>query len=270
MNIYGVIGHPIAYSLSPAIHNAAFKELKIDAIYKTFDISPQNLSDFMRKARSEIAGLSVTIPYKVEIMKYLDKIDEKAKKIGAVNTIINENGILKGLNTDVDGAMQALEEVTKISNKNILVLGAGGAARAIVYGLKEKNTQVTILNRTLEKAQQLAEEFNCNFDRLENLKKYTPEILINATSLGMLSNIDESLVPKDFFRPRMVVFDIVYKPLMTKLLQDAKKAGCQIITGEKMLLYQAVKQFEIWTNQKAPVKVMQEALMQELLLTSSP
>lgn len=264
MQIYGVIGHPVVQSLSPVVHNAAFKALEIDASYKTFDVEPEDLGNFMEKARSDISGLSVTIPHKVEIIKYLDKIDERAKKIGAVNTIKNKNGILKGSNKDIDGAMQALEEVTEISNKNILVLGAGGAARAIVYGLTTKNAKVTILNRTLEKAQQLAKEFNCNFDSLENLKKHTPEILINTTSVGMSPNTEGSPVPKDFFKPQMIVFDIIYKPLITKFLKQAKKAGCQIITGEKMLLYQAIKQFETWTNQKAPVEIMREALMEEL------
>lgn len=236
--IYGVIGYPVGQSGSPAIHNAWFRERGIDARYEKFSIKPEDLGDFMSKFRREMSGASVTIPHKITIMKYLDEIDETARAIGAVNTIINRDGRLTGYNFDVDGAMRALEEVTEIKDKKVILLGTGGAARALAFGLTRSGAALRQLSRgDLPRIAAIFEEENT-------------DIVINATPVGMEGGPEPntSLVPPDLLKPHMIVFDIVYKPPKTKLLQDAEKAGCRVVTGHKMLLYQAEKQFELWTK----------------------
>ncbi|KKP36623.1 shikimate dehydrogenase [Candidatus Peregrinibacteria bacterium RIFOXYC2_FULL_33_13] len=260
MKLYGILGYPLTQSLSPAMHNAAFKALNIDASYEKFEILSENLEDFVQnKLRQDISGLSVTIPYKVEIMKYLDEIDEISTEIGAVNTVINEKGKLKGTNTDWYGALKLLENIINLENKNVILLGAGGAARAIAYGLNQSKANVIILVREIQKAQIFKDKYNFKIDKIENIFDYqTCDILINSTNVGMESN--ESLVPEKFFQKNIIVFDIVYKPLKTQMLKTAKNAGCKIITGDQMLLNQGIKQFELWTNTKAPIEIMRKAL----------
>jgi len=267
--IYGVLGHPVAHSKSPKIFNAGFKEAKIDAEYQYFDVEPENLKSFMGElSKNGIKGLSITIPHKVAVMEYLDNISEKAAKIGAVNTVINVEGILKGENFDVDGAMGAIKEKTKLKKRKVVLLGAGGAARAIIYGLKDNDCDVTVLAREedYEQAQKLTDEYEASQDLLTNYKKYSQdtEILINATPVGMHPNINESPVEKEDLNPETLVFDIVYNPQCTQLLKDAMEAGCDIQTGDKMFIHQAAKQFEFWTGEKAPLKTMEEVLKKEL------
>ncbi|MBI2464473.1 shikimate dehydrogenase [Candidatus Peregrinibacteria bacterium] len=260
-DIYGILAYPASHSLSPLLQNAAFEMLDIDAKYDFFEIPPAELSAFMQRVRNEpIRGLSVSLPYKESILKYLDEVDSTARDIGAVNTILNENGILKGYNTDTDAAIESLEEITPVSGKHIVVLGAGGAARAIVYGLTKKHAKVTILNRTQEKAQKLAEAFFCDFGRLDQLKNLKADILIQTTNVGM--NFD-CVIDSFYFKqaPRhLVVFDIIYAPRETKLIQEAVKAGLKVVTGDRMFLRQAMRQFEIWTKQKAPFHIMERLM----------
>ncbi|MBU1992676.1 MAG: shikimate dehydrogenase [Nitrospirota bacterium] len=249
MKIYGVIGYPCAHSMSPVIHNAGFEALNIDAKYEIFET--QDLAGFIKKGGFD--GLSVTMPYKQEIIRYLEQIDDATKAIGACNCV---NGT-HGFNTDSYGAMVALEEVAAIGGKNVYLLGTGGAASAIYYGLMEESANVTVFNRNLEEASKFMDNFGVLVKLLNELDENF-DILINATSCGFKS--DESCVPMEILKPGKVVMDVVYEPLETRLLRDAKAAGCTTVSGENMLLHQAVKQFEIWTGETAPVDIMRGAI----------
>lgn len=257
---YCVIGYPIGHSLSPKLYNAAFRKLKIPARYEAVEVKPCDLAKFMRGYRERYAGGNVTIPHKQTVMKYLDRISPEARKIGAVNTIVNRRGKLTGYNTDVFGALFALKKIGRIylRRKKIVVLGAGGAARAVVYGLKKAGANVTILNRTLAHARKLAKDFDCECGRLKNFKKIAASsfnVLINTTSVGMWPKASQTPLPKFFahWRPAArqqigdhFVMDVIYRPRMTQLLRDAKRAGCKIITGDHMFLAQAKKSLELW------------------------
>jgi len=266
--IYGIVGHPVAHSLSPAMHNAAIKHLKLDADYKRFDIDPSdpdNLANFCYETDlNNIGGFSVTMPYKLDIMQYMDHYDPAAKIIGSVNTVVNENSMLNGYNTDAMGAIQALREKTEISRKKALVMGAGGAARSIIYALKEFGADVYIFNRTTEKAEKLADEFDVEAIEFRHIPQMDFDIIVNTTPVGSLPNTEESLLNVSQIPAKAVVMDIITHPLETQLLKEAKKAGATAISGERMLLHQAVGQFELWFGQKAPVEVMEKALYEAL------
>lgn len=259
-----IIGDPVEHSLSPAMHNAGYEALGIDnqfifigARVKKEDVETVVLA--MRKMG--IHGLSCTIPHKVSIMKFLDKIDETAKKIGAVNTVINQNGQLIGFNTDWLGLITPLEKIIDLKNKNVAVIGAGGAARAVVFGLKERGAEVKIFNRTKEKAIKLAKEFHCPSGDLENQNEIKVfDIIVNTTAAGMkpLEKITPILVKN--ITDKQIVFDIVYAPFETKLLKEAKKRGAKIIHGMEMLLHQGTAQFEIFTGHKAPEEAMRRII----------
>lgn len=254
--VCGIIGNPVAHSLSPVMHNAGYKVKNLNYAYVPFEV--KDLANAIRGIRAlNIKGTSVTAPFKIAIMQYLDKIDDVAMNIGAVNTIVNNNGKLIGFNTDCEGAMKALEEKTTVSGKRVILLGAGGAAAAIAFGLKEKKADVLIINRTIQKAKELARTTNARFDGLSGLKYIEKsDILINATSV--------QIIPKEFLHKKLFVFDIVYNPKETLLIRDAKQAGCSIVYGYKMLLYQAVAQFELFTGTSAPVSIMEKALLKAL------
>lgn len=261
--ICATIGNPVEHSLSPVMHNAAYEEMGLNFVFlacKVLDV--KKALDGVRGLN--FRGLSVTMPHKIEAMKYLDDIDETAQKIGAINTIVNDNGKLKGYNTDYAGTTLALLEKTKIKGKNVVLLGAGGAARAIAFGLKKEGANITIINRTKDKASGLAKFIDAKVDDLSNIIKIKVDILINATSLGMDPNVNISAMPQEYFRKNMTVFDIVYRPKETKFLREARESGCQIVYGYKMLLYQAVAQFELFTQKKAPVAIMEKALLDAL------
>lgn len=271
MNISGkiktclVIGDPIEHSLSPVMHNAAYKKLGLDDqyIFKAERVKSGDVGKVVERARDEdIRGLSCTAPHKEEVMQYLDEIDPVAKEIGAVNTVVNNDGVLKGYNTDWLGTVIPLEKVTGLASKKVALLGAGGAARAIAYGLVKKGAKLKIYNRTADKAQELADELGCtagSLDEIGEVKNY--DIIINSTSVGMGEREDESLVPAELLSEKQIVMEAVYAPPKTKLLQDAEAKGAQIIPGMEMLLYQGVAQFELYTEEKAPEEVMREILM---------
>lgn len=241
-----IIGNPVEHSLSPAMHNTAYKELGLNFAYLALKVD--DVKNAIAGIRSlGIRGTSVTVPHKISVMQYLDDIDETAKKIGAVNTIVNNNGKLIGYNTDYLGAIKALEEKTSLKGKNVILIGSGGAARAIAFGLQQKQAQITILNR--------------NYDKTKLLDA---DILIHATPIGMSPNIGKSLIPNEYLNTALLVFDIVYNPKETKLIQDAKKIGCTIVYGYKMLLYQAVAQFQLFTGEKAPISIMEKELLKNL------
>ncbi len=257
--LYGVIGNPVRHSLSPIIHNRVFKRMGLNAVYVAFEVN--DLRGALKGIRDlGIHGASVTIPFKTRIIPLLDQIEDVAREIQAVNTIKNEGGKLIGYNTDWCGAIEALEEGINLENKRIILLGAGGAARAIAFGLKNKGCQVFIYNRSLNKSKDLARELG--FNSLSSLKGVEPHVIINATSVGMHPHHGESLLPREVLRRGMVVMDIVYQPLKTKLLQDAEEQGCRTINGLEMLSRQAAVQIEIWTKKKPEVRQIKEDLWQ--------
>ena len=260
--LFGIIAHPVEHSLSPAMQNAAFQALKIDAKFEKFDVKPEELEAFM-KERTDLEGLAISLPHKEIVGQYLDNIDEVAQKIGAVNTMYKKDGQRWGTNTDAPGFLEALKEVMPdLSEKRVVVLGAGGAARAVIAALKPLVGFVTIINRTVEHGVELSEEFGCRYGgKIEDLTTETPDLLINTTSIGLEEQEEPDLVPEDFIEPEMTVFDIVYRREgKTKLLQHAEKQGATIIEGRKMLLHQGAHQFELWTGEKAPLDVMEKAL----------
>jgi len=274
--VCAIIGDPVEHSLSPVMHNAAFKELGLNLVYVAFTVTRNELKDAISGARSlGLRGLNVTMPHKNAVITYLDETDSTAKVIGAVNTILNNQGKLIGYNTDGVGALRALKEngISPDGNK-MLLLGAGGAAKAIAFQAAQEVEELVILNRTSEKAEKLAEVLRREFGKrvkggalsAEVLKKEMKDadILVNATSVGMHPDVNRSLVPSDLLRSDLCVMDIIYNPLETKLLKDAKSVGAKVVSGLEMLLYQGAVAFEIWTNCPAPVEVMKKAALNKL------
>jgi shikimate dehydrogenase len=259
-----LIGDPVEHSLSPLIHNAAYKALGINYAYIT--LPPGEIEPTIAEIRERgIRGASVTTPHKVNVLKHIDLVDPIVQAIGAVNTIVNDDGILTGYNTDGAGALKALEEVTDLGGKRVVLVGAGGAALAIATALKEKNVSLIILNRTEAKARQMADKVGA--DDAGSLTKLSltaeADILINATTVGM-NDSGETIVPREFLHDRLTAFDIVYNPKETRLLREAREKGCHVIYGYKMLLYQAARQFELFTDQPAPIKIMESVLVKAL------
>jgi shikimate dehydrogenase len=260
-----LIGDPVEHSLSPLIHNAGYKALGINYAYIPFRV--RDIRRAIEGIRAlGIRGASVTIPHKTSVIKYLDRLDPMAEEIGAVNTIVNDDSVLTGYNTDGDGAIQALEETTALEGKKVILIGSGGAALAIAFGLKAKGAKLVVLNRTEDKAKRLAKKVNAEgFGGLNRLPEISSaDILINATPVGMPPETDQTVIPKDLLHNRLTVFDIVYNPGETRLIAEARERGCAIVYGYKMLLYQAEKQFELFTGLKAPLKAMESALTQAL------
>lgn len=247
-NKYCVIGFPIAHSLSPALHNRFFKENKIRAHYSAIEVAPSDLGLFMCDFASKYSGANVTIPYKEKILDFLDELSPEVRVIGACNTVVNRGGKLIGYNTDATGFMSALKSggVRNIKGKNVVVVGAGGAARAVVFALKTLGAHITILNRTIEHARKLAKDFEQNYGDLKDFNKLKCDILVNTTSVGMWHKENKKYMsesPIVFAGESIpkIVMDIIYRPRMTKLLRTAKKHGVKIITGDKMFEAQAEK-----------------------------
>ena len=276
--ICGLIGNPVAHSISPAMQNAAFTHAGLDYIYVPFQVRSEALADAVKGMRAlNIRGLNVTMPHKVSVIPFLNETDSLAAKIGAVNTIVNDNGFLKGYNTDAMGFMQVLtDRGFNVAGKKVAVLGAGGVARAITFALADKGAELTIINRhqefdwALNLAGKITQSFHRQVGALElndeNLAKTVPEaeLLVNATSAGMTPDIDETPVPARFLRQGLIVYDVIYNPLATRLLREAKKTGAQAIGGLDMLVGQGALAFAKWTGQPAPVDIMKEAAIREL------
>lgn len=257
--VYGIMGKPVSHSLSPAMHNAAFQELGLNKVFLPFEV--EDVARAMDGFRAlGVGGVSVTIPHKQAVIPYLDSIDPVAEKIGAVNTLVMDRHHIRGYNTDWIGANQALEMIVELPGSTVLVLGAGGAARAIGFGLLEKGATLILANRTPSRGQELATELGCEFFPLADLQDVKVDALVNATSVGMSPKVDATPVADAFLKNVPAVMDIVYAPLETRLLREAKAAGCKTVNGIYMLLYQGVAQFELWTGLKAPFDVMREAL----------
>ncbi|MEI6222108.1 MAG: shikimate dehydrogenase [bacterium] len=256
------VAHPAHHTASPAMHNAGYKALDLDYVYLAFDVL--DIGKAIEAMRTlNIAGYSVSLPHKVNVMQYLDEIDPVAKKIGAVNTVVNTNGHLKGYNTDWVGCIEGIKEKTSIAGKNVLLIGAGGAARAIAFGINEEGGSLFVLNRDIQKATALVQETGGIAASLDEIGDYLEktDIIIQSTSVGMDPNTDATLVPPEKIKHTMVVNDIVYKPKTTKLLLDAQKAGATVVYGYKMLLLQGVRQFTLFTGSPAPTSAMEEALL---------
>jgi shikimate dehydrogenase len=274
--ICGIIGDPIEHSLSPAMQNAAFDEEGLDYIYVPFRVKKEELGKAIQGLRGlGICGLNVTIPHKITVMPFLDEIEPLAQKIGAVNTITNEEGFLTGYNTDASGFLRALTaEKIDPKQKNICILGAGGAARAIVFILADRGANLTILNRHPGPAKKMAsrilqyfrreaEVMELNKDNLKTALK-NADVLVNTTSVGMMPEAEDTPVPLTLLSHGLVVFDIIYNPLKTRLLTGAEERGAKIISGLQMLVWQGAAAFELWTGMKAPVETMRETAIEAL------
>ncbi|NOR05006.1 MAG: shikimate dehydrogenase [Deltaproteobacteria bacterium] len=275
--ICAVIGNPIAHSLSPAIHNAAFAELDLDFVYVACRVEDVKSALAGMRALNNFRGMSVTIPHKIEIMKYVDEIAEADRSIGSINTVINEQGKLVGLGTDGPGALKAIVDAeVEIDGKNILMFGSGGAARAISFtlALNAKLGELSILDVSENMLQQLTADLRAGTDAIIKSELLTEsslagamknaDVIIHCTPVGMHPNEDASLIPAEFFEPEQVIFDIVYTPLETKLLTEAKSHGLKVISGVDMFINQAVLQFERFTGVNAPIEVMRRVVMEHL------
>jgi len=259
--LYCIFANPVKHTKSPAIHNYSFAGHHINAVYLAFEIDDiQKGLSAMRTLN--IKGASITIPFKETVIDHLDGIDEDALKIGAVNTIINKNGKLFGYNTDYKAAVEPLKPFG-IKGKKICIIGAGGAAQAVAYGILKEKGRMVIVNRNKKRGQALATKYHSDFialDEPERLNHASADILINTTSVGMSPQIDCSAVPAGFLKPEMIVMDIVYNPLKTKLLTEAEKNGCRIIDGLSMFLHQGAAQFKLWTGIRPDIEQMRHAI----------
>jgi shikimate dehydrogenase len=264
--LFGVVGYPLGHTSSPTMHNAAFAAIGINAVYLAFET--KDIKGCMVGMRAlGIRGLSVTIPYKAEVIPFLDDVQGVARRIGAVNTIVNENGRLIGYNTDGLGALKALEKVVQSDTGTCLLLGAGGAARAIGFVLKERGMDVTIVNRSPERGKELADFLGCRFTSLENIGNKEAELLIQATPVGMYPQHNQCPVPESILKKEMVVMDIVYNPPQTRLLKLARARGCLTVGGLAMFIHQGAEQFRLWTGQNPPIEVMAGAVTGALVHT---
>jgi shikimate dehydrogenase len=274
--VCGVIGDPIEHTLSPTIHNAAFNHLELDFVFLAFRVKAAELENALRGMRGlGIHGLNVTMPHKSTVTAYLNEVDSTVKFLGSANTILNKDGKLSGFNTDGAGALKALRENgAELHEKKALLLGAGGAAKAIAFSLVQEVGELAILNRTARKAKELAEALGRISDKevvggalssdtiAANLRD--SDVLINATNIGMHPAANQSIVPPQWLRSNLTVMDIVYNPVETKLARDAKAAGARVISGVEMLIYQGASSFEIWTGRLAPIEVMRKAALNKL------
>jgi len=261
--ITGIFGYPVEHTLSPGMHNAAFEKIGLDYCYLPFLVRPDYLEDAVKSIRAlNFSGVNITIPHKEKVMVFLDEVDEEAAFIGAVNTVVNSGGILKGYNTDGRGFMRSLSENgVEVKNKDVAIIGAGGAARAIGYYLSRDAGTLSVYGRTKERAETLVRDLDkvkgnvaLMRDILEVQKFH---IIVNATPLGLKEN-DPLPFDPEVLKPGQIVCDIIYKK--TGLLHEASKKGCVAIDGLGMLLWQGVLSFELWTREKPPVEVMRNAL----------
>ncbi|OHB94838.1 MAG: hypothetical protein A3I59_01835 [Planctomycetes bacterium RIFCSPLOWO2_02_FULL_50_16] len=267
-DIYGLIGNPVAHSVGPLLHNTCFREERLNAVYLPFKV--EDLPSFINGFKTlNVRGYSVTIPHKVTIMGLLDKLDPLVESIGAVNTVVNKDGKLVGYNTDSTAAVKVIEDGLakdgdRLHGKKVTIVGAGGAARAVAFGLKQKGAEITIVNRTESRAKKLARDLKCHYKRFSELDKLDTEILVNCTSVGMHPNVDDIPVPINTLGPGMLVFDAVYNPPETRLLREAAARGCRTLDGVKMFVLQAAQQFELWTGRPAPLEHLERIVRTKL------
>ena len=269
-----LIGDPVKHSISPQMHNAAFSSLNLNLVYLAFQVKKECLKAAVNAIRAfEIRGVNVTVPHKIEVMPLLDEIDNAARKIKAVNVILNRGGKLIGFNTDGKGALKSVGK-ERIRNKNVVIIGAGGAARAIAFVFAEEGKSLTILNRTTQKAVDLAREVEENSKARasglglsggnvgEALREC--DLLVNATTVGMYPHVEETVIGKAHLKEGMTVFDTVFNPLETRLLKDARSRGAEAIGGLDMLVHQGAEAFHIWTGVQPPIDLMRKAALEAL------
>ena len=274
--VVAVIGNPIEHSLSPPMHNAAYKQMGMDYVYVAFKIEKDNLSHLIESAKTMgLVGLNVTIPYKTDIIEYLDEVDDTARRINAVNTIRFKDGMAKGYNTDGTGAVKSIEKYTELKNKKVLVLGAGGASKAITFTLLNHGiNSLTIANRSRDNAIQLIDNLKkqTGFDQISyvDIEKADTiledvDIIINTTPIGMYPNVDaDTPIKTEKINENHVVMDIIYNPLETKLLKNAKDNGATTISGTNMLINQGITAFEIFTDRTPSYESFEKALLEQL------
>jgi len=267
-DVYGVIADPVGHSMSPQIHNAAFRELGINAVYVPFRVPREDLQQFMTDSHElGVRGLSVTIPHKEAVLRCISKVDGAVRGLAATNTIVYQGDDLIGYNTDYRAAMACLENAMgpqgreALRNKKVLVLGAGGAAKAIVFGLSSRGARVIISGRTLKHAKETAAKLECDTIKWEARHTVSPDVLINCTPVGMHPNVDASPFDRLHLKPSMVVFDTVYNPENTLLIKDARSQSCRhVIPGIEMFIGQAARQFELFTGQKVDSSLIHDVL----------
>jgi len=257
--VYGVIGYPVTHSLSPHIHNPAFRRIGLNARYLPFSIQDlTNFGPYLKK----FAGFSVTIPHKISILDFVDVVDETVKLTGAANTLVRQANQIVAYNTDVDGVSHALQEPFKQKVRCVTLLGTGGAARAAAWVLKQENCSVTVLARDGQKARAFAESLGFAHDTLDRAERYSGDLLINATSVGMFPGLEDTPIPRQALRYRYV-FDMVYNPLETRLMREAASRAT-VISGVEMFVAQGARQFELWTGKPAPRELMREIVLEKL------
>lgn len=272
----GVMGNPIRQSLSPDMHNAVYKELGLNYASAAFAVTKENLRQAVEGIRAlSFRGVNVTIPHKVAIMEYLDEIDEEASDIGAINTIVNENGKLIGYNTDGRGFVQSLldEALCTVAEKRVLILGAGGAARAVGISLARRGaSQIVVANRSVDKAAELARHISnhvpsqaISLGKLEGMDLKEIDIVINTTSIGMVPEINEMPISDKQLHSGLLVSDLIYNPIQTKLLHAAEAKGAKAHNGVGMFVQQGALALELWTGHKPPVDLMRGIVLQRLM-----
>jgi shikimate dehydrogenase len=262
--IFALFGNPVSQSLSPLMHNAAYQKMGIDAAYVPLLV--ENLKDAMQGVRAcNIRGISVTIPFKQAVVPYLDEVEASAQEIGAVNTILHEStGSLHGYNTDWVGLVRSLEESLEIKKKTFAILGAGGTARAAVFGIRQRGGIPLIVNRTPERGVKLAKEFGVPLYPLSKIKDIKAECLINTTPVGMTPDRQKSPLAREDIGKFRWVMDCIYNPLKTQLLKDVEDAGGTAINGLGMFVHQGAEQIRIWTGKEPPVELMREVVLARL------
>ena len=261
--IYGVLGFPLGHSLSPVVHNAALAHFAHNAAY--FAFATEDLGGAISGVKAlGIAGLSVTIPHKVTGLKMMDELDRAAAEVGAINTVVNRDGILFGTNTDWPAVAEALAEVVTLRGKRAVVLGAGGAARAAAYGLVHSGAEVMIVSRSKDRAAWAARGLGAGHGRWDEAAGLEAEVIVNATPVGMFPNVYDTPIKAAGLSPETVVLDMVYNPLTTRLVQEARRRGCAVVSGLEVFLRQAALQFELWTSLDPPVEIMRQAALEAL------
>lgn len=265
--IYALFGNPVDQSLSPLMHDAALKEMGLPGCYVPLCV--RHLPSAVQGLRGmDIRGVSVTIPFKSEIMEYLDDLDDEALRIGAVNTVVNDSGRLTGHNTDWRGLIHSLKEQVEMEGKTVIILGAGGTARAALYGIVRQGGHPVIVNRTEGKGRELAQDWGCPYESLKNIRKIKADILINTTPVGMFPHTDEKPVEDGVLARYAWVVDVIYNPLKTSLLKAAETAGCRTLSGLDMFVYQGAEQIRLWTGQEPPRALMRQVVLDRLTLAS--
>jgi 3-dehydroquinate dehydratase/shikimate dehydrogenase len=270
--VYGVLGDPVAHSLSPLIHNEAFRAAELNAVYIPFRVARADLTSFLKDFdRIPVRGYSVTIPHKEAVVALSNNLEEAVAETQAANTLVRADDGLHAYNTDYSGVLETLRAhltgepgVSPLHDKTVLILGAGGVARAVTYAARHDGALVTITNRTPERGHKLAEEAGCR--NVDWAARHTVicDLLVNCTSVGMHPNVDESPVHPSFLKPGLTVFDTVYTPETTLLVKEARDRGCNIVTGVELFVHQAALQFQLFTGREPPVELMRKVIKRAL------